>query len=100
MSQIVLPAGVETRDDGNVVVRGHRVSLFLILQSHYEGVEVEEIHERYPSVPMSTLREIVEFCRDNDEEMRQFYAEQEAERQRIAGTVETPSLRDLRRRKA
>lgn len=100
MSQIVLPACVETREDGSIVVRGHRVSLYLILQAHYEGLAVDGIHERYPSIPLSSIREIADYCRDNGEMMRQFFAEQVADHQRVAETVETPDLRDLRHRKA
>lgn len=100
MSQLVLPACVETRDDGKVVVRGHRVSLHLILDAYYSGLSVEEILERYPSIPREAVREIVEFCSEHDEQMRQFHAECEAERQRIAGTIETPDLQGLRRRKS
>ena len=98
MSQLVLPACVETRDDGKVVVRGHRVSLHLILDAHYSGLSIDEIHDRYPSVPREAVREIMEFCGEHDEELRQFHAECEAERERIAGMIETPDLQELRQK--
>lgn len=99
MQQLVLPDCVETRSDGAVVVRGHRVSLFLILQAHYDGLTVEEIHERYPTITMANLHEIVAFTQENEDAMRQFFAEQEAERKRIEPMIKTLSLEELRQRK-
>ncbi|MBV9158536.1 MAG: DUF433 domain-containing protein [Acidobacteriaceae bacterium] len=47
---------------GKPVVRGTRVAAQTIVDDYEQGSRVEEIHENFPSVPISTIRKIIEFA--------------------------------------
>ncbi|MBL8233064.1 MAG: DUF433 domain-containing protein [Bryobacterales bacterium] len=46
---------------GTPVVRGTRVAADTIVQDYELGSPVEEIHENFPSVPVSTVQQLIEF---------------------------------------
>ncbi len=48
---------------GKPVVRGTRVAVDTILDDFDQGSGVEEIHENFPSVPISTIKKLIEFAR-------------------------------------
>lgn len=48
---------------GKPVVRGTRVAVDTILDDFEQGSEVEEIHENFPTVPVSTIKRLIEFAR-------------------------------------
>ena len=48
---------------GKPVVRGTRVAADTILEDYEQGAGVEEIHENFPSVPIGTIKRLIEFAR-------------------------------------
>lgn len=47
---------------GKPVVRGTRVAADTIIEDFELGSGIEEIHENFPSVPLSTIKELIEFA--------------------------------------
>lgn len=45
---------------GTPVVCGTRVAADTILQDYELGSPIEEIHENFPSVPVSTIKQLIE----------------------------------------
>ena len=46
---------------GTPVVRGTRVAADTIVQDYELGSPIDEIHENFPSVPVSTIRQLIAF---------------------------------------
>lgn len=46
---------------GTPVVRGTRVAADTIVQDYELGSPIEEIHENFPSVSVSTIKQLIEF---------------------------------------
>lgn len=95
-----LPSELERRDDGAVVVRGHRVSLHLILDMVYQGAGTREICERFPDIPAATVERVMEFCRQHAGPVRRYYEQQQSlARQCCDAEHRGPSLNELRDRR-
>lgn len=67
-----LPNVLEKHGDGGIVVRGHRISLHLILEFIHSGLNAKEIQQRLPSIPPPDLDEIIDWCRRNEELMNRY----------------------------
>jgi uncharacterized protein (DUF433 family) len=96
----VLPPELERRDDGAIVVRGHRVSLHLILEMVFQGAGTREICERFPDIPAAKVDALLEFCRQHAEPIRRYYEQQQSvARQYCDVEHRAPSLTELRERR-
>ena len=73
-----LPESLERLEDGSIRVTGHRVSLYHILNALYETDDAAEISDRYPTIPMAVLDQVLDFCRQHPVDLRQFHQEQNA----------------------
>lgn len=95
-----LPPDLECRDDGAIVVRGHRIALHLILDSIDRGANLEQIHERYPDIDVEVLRRVLEFCQQHAELVRQYAEEQKSIVQQCCDSAhQGPSRDELRTRR-
>lgn len=99
LDEMSLPDCLEQRDDGAIAVRGHRVSLHLILQGHYSGLSERQIHERFPSLSRENLRTVIAFCEQHPQAVRQYYDRQQSiSQQALRDEHRAPSLDELRKR--
>ena len=47
---------------GRPVIKGTRVLADTIVEDFDLGAPIEEIHESFPSIPLDTIREVLEFA--------------------------------------
>ena len=92
-----LPPELECREDGVIVVRGHRITLHLILDAMDHGNGLEEIHERFPDIGKNVVGRILEFCRQHTDLVRQYCEEQKSLAQQYRDSAhQGPSRDELR----
>jgi uncharacterized protein (DUF433 family) len=100
--QIPLPElpPVLVRDEGGFVsVRGHRISLHLLLDRFFAGDNRLEIQEQYPSLAQETIDQVLDFVRTHPEPMRAYFAQQETISQLMYEIgPRGPTLEELRAR--
>lgn len=100
ISDEALPPELERRDDGAIVVRGHRVSLHLILDAVYQGAATKEICERFPDIPVAKVQQVLDFCRQHAGPVRRYYEQQQSlARQYCDAEHRGRSLNELRERR-
>ena len=95
-----LPPELERRDDGAIVLSGHRISLYLILDLLNQGGGPKEICERFPDVPVAKVQQVLEFCRQHAGLVRRYYEEQQSLAQQTCDAEHRgPSINELRARR-
>jgi uncharacterized protein (DUF433 family) len=47
---------------GKPVIKGTRILANTIVEDHELGASVDEIHESFPSLPIDTIRKVLEFA--------------------------------------
>ena len=95
-----LPPELEWREDGAIVVRGHRATLHLILDAIDRGAGLEEIHERFPDIGKEVLGRVLEFCRQHTELVRPYAEEQKSLAEQYCDAAhQGPSRDELRARR-
>ena len=95
-----MPEDLERRDDGAIVLRGHRVSLHLILDAVYQGAGTSEICRRFPDIPAATVEQVLDFCRRHAGAVRRYYDEQQSLANHYCDAEHRgPSLSELRERR-
>lgn len=92
-----LPPELEWRNDGAIVVRGHRITLHLILDAMDQGADLEEVRERYPDIGPEVLQRVLGFCQQHAELVRQYAEEQRSRAQQYCDSKHLgPTLDELR----
>lgn len=66
-------------DTGTVRVAATRVTLDSVLTRHREGLSPEQILECYPTLLLSDIREVIEFCDTQRDMVDAYMAERERE---------------------
>lgn len=94
-----LPAMLERNQEGYISVRGHRIGLHLILEGLFAGDDADQIHERFPSLPLEVVGEILDFARRNQAAMRHYLEHCDEIDQLLYETGRRgPSMAELRQR--
>jgi uncharacterized protein (DUF433 family) len=94
-----LPDFLIDHPDGEIRLKGHRISLYDVISFHQEGESAEMLYERFPSVPLSLIHNVLAFYRANKNDVDAYVAECEAELQRLrASAPQAPSLAELEKR--
>jgi hypothetical protein len=99
-----LPSFLEKRVDGAIVVRGHRVTLFSILEfiiANPPAAGVLSLTNAFPTIPQDLMWKILTFYINNPDAIRAYFYEQQdvaANNERLHPYV-GPSLTELRRRR-
>jgi uncharacterized protein (DUF433 family) len=92
-----LPDCLVQRDDGAIVVRGHRISLFVLLDRIRAGATARKLRDEFPTLPADAIKCIIAFCKSHPRECDEYFAWWEA---RIATMDDLgPSLSELKRRR-
>jgi hypothetical protein len=94
-----LPPELVENSSGVVVARGSRISLFFLLENHFQGVSWEKMREDLPTVQPGDWNAIEKFVRSNEAALR-VYSEKQQEISRAyeAAAKPGPSLEELRQR--
>lgn len=92
-------------ENGAIRVRNSRVTLETIVHRMQIGDTIERIHEGFPTVSISQIKEILAWYFDNRTEADEYLQQQEAEAEKIRQWIENqPGYKarheELRRRKA
>ena len=101
------PGVLEVHPNGRVVLAGHRVSLFAIMESLEELGDsphaIRELGFRYPTINAEQMAEVVNFLRIHEKLLRAYHAcENRIARQtiqRLEKASGQPTLEELRRRR-
>jgi uncharacterized protein (DUF433 family) len=75
IGKIALPDSLRKLSDGTIRVKGHRISLYLILDTIYSGGNIPELRSRFPTIAESQLWEVMEFYVRHHQEMWRYYRE-------------------------
>ena len=95
-----LPRCLERRDDGAIVLRGHRIKLYQFLEKYSQASTLEELRQTFPTISDVLLREVIAYCRDHDEECNTYFAQQKRHLEQLSRQIpNAPSLDELRGRK-
>jgi uncharacterized protein (DUF433 family) len=74
-----VPAVLEPRQRGVYVFRGHRISLHLLLEYYFGGEQdAERLHERFPSLDLDAVRQVVDYVRQHALLLSQYHEAGEA----------------------
>lgn len=94
-----LPPVLIRLENGNVMVRGRRISLYLILDRFFAGAADVEIQEQFPSISLDQVQEVLAFARANLETMQAYFDRQSTIEQLLYETGNRgPSFEELRAR--
>ena len=92
------PHPVRLDAEGIARVGNTRVRLASVLFLHKQGATPEEIHERFPTVPLADVYASVAYYLHHRAEVDSYLAEHEAEAERVRQEVEArPATKRLRR---
>src|SRR5262245_30323291 len=86
--------------DGEIRLKGHRISLDDVLKYHRRGLSPERIQERLPSLSLEQVCNVLAFSRDNQAEVDAYLARCDARRAELEKTVPSVDGELLRRRAA
>lgn len=98
---VELPDFLTRRDDGEIVVTGTRVTLYLFDFYRKRYQSVQSLREHYPHLSSATILATIRFCEKHPVELAKFATEYESELVRLRGTTgQTLDLDELRCRSA
>ena len=94
-----LPALLERQADGYVGIRGHRLGLHLLLQRHFAGESAVQIQDRFSSLTLDEVNEIVALAEKHPDAMRAYLDQQQMiQRLTMDDAHRGPTLEELRAR--
>jgi hypothetical protein len=76
LETLELPDCLERLPDGSVRIKGHRVSLYDMLDHLFSYQGEEDLQSLFPTVPYSKLTAVRAFCMRNHLPLREYHAEQ------------------------
>jgi uncharacterized protein (DUF433 family) len=92
-----LPESLVRLPEGEIMITGHRIGLYHIVERYNEGESAEMLASRYPTLPLSLVHRLIAFYLDNKSEVDSYVAHFSAEldAQRKAGKhVDLSALRE------
>jgi uncharacterized protein (DUF433 family) len=96
-----LPDFLTRHKYGEIRLTGHRIGLFHLVEAFKEGSTVEGLHQAFPSLPLTLLRQAIAFYLEHKSEVDDYVAACRAEIDRQAAAPQPgPSLIELRARLA
>jgi uncharacterized protein (DUF433 family) len=99
---MVLPEFMETDDDGEIRLRGHRIRLIDVAARFEEGHSAEAIVlDHYPTLGLPLVYKTIAFHLEHEDEVRRLITENTARMERLMAVPRTtPALAQLRERMA
>src|SRR4051812_41252902 len=68
------PDFLTVNSDGEIILTGHRIGLYHIVQYYLKGFTVEMLACQYPTAPLVLIHKVVDFYLDNRFEVDQYIA--------------------------
>jgi uncharacterized protein (DUF433 family) len=82
-----LPDCLERWADGSIHVSGHRITLNHVVEFMQEDTAFDALHSRFPSIPVTKLQSVWEFCLAHLTELRQSHESMRQEVEEIRGSM-------------
>ncbi|HEY7311742.1 MAG TPA: DUF433 domain-containing protein [Gemmataceae bacterium] len=64
-----LPAFLTEWPCGEIMLTGHRISLYHVMSHHKEGYSAKMLHERFPTLSLDHIEKVLAFARANQAEV-------------------------------
>jgi Arc/MetJ-type ribon-helix-helix transcriptional regulator len=94
-----LPRLLERQPDGYVNIRGHRLGLHLLLQQHFAGDSAAQIQDRFSSLSLAEVEEVLAFVQQHPDAMRAYLDQQQTiQRLMLDEAGRGPTVEELRTR--
>jgi uncharacterized protein (DUF433 family) len=96
-----LPDCLVRRDDGQIVVAGHRIGLEDVVAAYQAGQGAEMIGHQFPTLPLPLIHKVIAYYLENENSVDAYVAGRLAaeDRNRAGATGPAPSREELRRRR-
>ena len=103
MSQTVslshpLPDFLVSTADGDIVLRGHRIGLYHVVQRYNDGYSPEMLVCQYPTLTLSLVHRVIAFYLDRRADVDAYVADYGRDLQQQAASVKRLELAELRDR--
>jgi len=97
LAAVADPAPIRVDSDGSVRVGDTRVRLASVLYHHRQGATPEEIHERFPSLPLADVYAAIAYYLHHQSDVDAYLADVADEAERVRREVDArPETRALR----
>jgi uncharacterized protein (DUF433 family) len=95
-----LPEVLVEWPDGEIMLKGHRISLYHVIDKYQGGLTPEQILEEYPTLSLEKIYSVLAFYHENKAEVDEYVANYRAELDRQEANAPPPrvTLEELRRR--
>jgi uncharacterized protein (DUF433 family) len=64
-----LPEFLTERSDGEIVLAGHRITLYHVVTDYNQGYSPEQLHEDYPTLSLELINNVLAFYKENQPEV-------------------------------
>jgi uncharacterized protein (DUF433 family) len=94
--EIVLPDCLTRTTAGEILVAGHRIGLFQLVEHYNEGESAEMLASRYPTLSLALVHRIIAFYLDNQAEVDAYVVDCSGimtQQRKSAQTVDVNTLR-------
>jgi uncharacterized protein (DUF433 family) len=81
-----------------IMLTGHRISLYHVVSHYQEGMSAEQLLEEYPTLSLDLISKVLAFYHDNRAEVDDYVARYHEELDRQEAAAPRRNLEELRRR--
>jgi uncharacterized protein (DUF433 family) len=84
---MTLPDFLTEQTDGDIVLTGHRIDLYLVVRYYNEGYSAEMLVEQFPTLSLAHVHKVIAFYLENHNAVDAYVAgvRDELDRQRAVG---------------
>jgi uncharacterized protein (DUF433 family) len=93
-----LPEFLTEWPDGEIVLTGHRITLYHVLSRFREGFSPERLAEEFPTLSSQTIEQVLAFYGQNQEEIDPYLVRYRADLEEQARQGQPFDLEELKRR--
>jgi uncharacterized protein (DUF433 family) len=94
-----LPHYLTQSPKGEIVLTGHRIGLYSVIDRYQRGHSPEQIHDEFPTLESDLLRDVISFYQAHQDEVDAYVAEYRADLDRQEAASEpSPTVLRIRRR--
>lgn len=93
-----LPDFLTEWPDGEIMLTGHRISLYHVMSHHNEGYTAEMLHDLFPTLTLDHIEKVLAFARENQTEVEAYLTQYREELEEQWRTGNHLDLEELKRR--
>jgi uncharacterized protein (DUF433 family) len=82
-----LPAFLTQGPYGEILITGHRIGLYHVIVHHRSGESAEQLHQRYPTLPLELIEAVLTFYRANPQEVDAYVSREQAALDQLRATT-------------